>query len=180
METETTWRCVSCQHQGGLHMFTHTLRHGPPDAGSIHYPSFLVTKLLFCSGHCPQKQDKIHSHPCSFGMGLLNKLWPVVEKCCVAFSWGGQSSCPSFLCCSLELRWEGWGCSSHIGLWGNLPMEDTGKKVKYQSMRSPLIQWLLELLHFIIVRVPPDTRKNKHLSYLSQYYLGFSIICRQT
>ena len=78
-------------------MFTHTLRQGPPDAGSIHYPSFLVTKLLFCSGHCPQKQDKIHSHPCSFGMGLLSKLWPVVEKCCVAFSWGGQSSClPSF------------------------------------------------------------------------------------
>lgn len=77
-------------------MSTHTLRQGPPNAGSIHYPSFSVTKLLFCSGHCPQKQDKIHSHPCSFGVGLLSKLWPAAEKCCVAFSWGGQISCPSF------------------------------------------------------------------------------------
>lgn len=139
METERPRDGVCCQREGGLHVSTHTFRRqGLPDAGSIHYPSFSVTKLLFCLVTLPSEARQDSQPPLQLWCGPVECYIEGAEKLCGIQL--GRADLLSFLPLLQPGTQMKGVAAATLGYEVISQREDTGKKVKYQRMRSPVIQ----------------------------------------
>lgn len=149
-------------------------------------PCSLVTTLLFCPGHCPQQQDNVHSHPCSlvWACWVSRGQW---QRRSVVWPSAGEGE-PPVLPSFPEVWNSDEKARAPATTFGYEAIMRRKTQAGKLSTKVGEVQFSNDFVELLRLHNSPtasfqtftDMRKNKCLSYLSQYYITFSVICRQT